>query len=173
MGVEMVEMAVREPILDYLLPESELTLFVAGLTMVAGAFGFAVAYSLLVEEDTTNKDDEMDNDEGRRGNGSGGNGRDSGPRSPIPSSTTDNMLGQNNDPPLVLQQQLQTRRPRLMFTKASTYMLNGNTILLVLTLMAFTFSMVQRSVHLSQVKKRGGGGEGILLGAFQSNVAFR
>ncbi|KAF9079311.1 hypothetical protein BGX23_004417, partial [Mortierella sp. AD031] len=70
MGVEMVEMALRESILDYLLPESEITLFAAGLTIVTGAFGFAVAYNLLVEEDTTNKGDERDNDEGRRGNGS-------------------------------------------------------------------------------------------------------
>ncbi|KAI1291445.1 hypothetical protein EDD11_008926 [Mortierella claussenii] len=69
-GVEMVEMALREPILDYLLPESEITLFIAGLTIVTGVFGFAVAYNLLVEEDTTNKGNERDNDEDRRGNGS-------------------------------------------------------------------------------------------------------
>ncbi|KAF9079469.1 hypothetical protein BGX23_003961, partial [Mortierella sp. AD031] len=129
MGVEMVEMVLREPILDYLLPESEITLFVAGLTIVTGAFGFAVAYNLLVEEDTTNEGDERDNDEGRRGNGSGGDGRDSGPRTPTPPRSADNMLGQNNDPPLVLQQQ-QTRRPRLRFTKASTYLLNGNAVFL-------------------------------------------
>ncbi|KAG0037496.1 hypothetical protein BGZ82_002408 [Podila clonocystis] len=152
MGVEVVEMALREPILDYLLPESELTLIVAGLTIVAGAFGFAVAYNLLVEEDTTIKGDERNIDEGRRGNGSGGNGRDSGPRTPPPPRSTDNMLGQNNDPPVVLQQQ-ETRRQRLMFTKASTYLLNANTVFLALVLIVFTISVVQRSVHLSQMDK--------------------
>ncbi|KAG0248352.1 hypothetical protein BG011_000171 [Mortierella polycephala] len=152
MGVEMVEMALREPILDYLLPESEITLIVAGLTIVAGAFGFAVAYNLLVEEDTTNKGDERNNDEGRRGNGSGGNGRDSGPWTPTPPRSTDNMLGQNNDPPLVLQQQ-QIRRPRLMFTKASTYLLNGNAVFLAVVLIVCTISVAQRSVHLSQMDK--------------------
>ena len=147
MGVEMVEMALREPILDYLLPESEITLFVAGLTIVTGAFGFAVAYNLLVEEDTTNIGAERDS------NGSGGNGRDSGPRTPIIPRSTDNMLGQNNDPPLVLQQQ-QTRRPRLTFTKASTYLLNGNAVFLAVVLIVFTISIAQRSFHLSQVKKK-------------------
>ncbi|KAG0292748.1 hypothetical protein BGZ96_003728 [Linnemannia gamsii] len=34
MGIEMVEMALREPILDYLFPESEMTLMVAGLTII-------------------------------------------------------------------------------------------------------------------------------------------
>ncbi|KAG0351140.1 hypothetical protein BGZ54_003404 [Gamsiella multidivaricata] len=152
MGVEMVEMALREPILDYLLPESEITLIVAGLTIVTGAFGFAVAYNLLVEEDTTNKGDERGNDEGRRGNSSGGNGRGSGPRTPTPPRSTDNILGQNNDSPLVLQQQ-QTRRPRLMFTKASTYLLNGNAVFLVVILIVYMISIAQRSVHLSQMDK--------------------
>lgn len=151
MGVEMIEMALREPILDYLLPESEMTLMVAGLTIVTGAFGFAVAYNLLVE-DTANGRDDRDNDEGRQGNGSGGNGRDSGPRTSSPSHFTDNMLGQNNDPPVVVQQQ-QTRGPRLMFTKASTYLLNGNAILLFVVLVVFTISIAQRSFHISQVTK--------------------
>ncbi|KAF9283712.1 hypothetical protein BGZ68_005201 [Mortierella alpina] len=70
-GVEMVEMVVREPILDYLLPESEISLIVAGLTVVAGAFGFAVAYNLLVEEDTTHGSD-SENGSYRQGNGSAG-----------------------------------------------------------------------------------------------------
>lgn len=153
MGVEMVEMVLREPILDYLLPESEITLLVAGLTVVTGAFGFAVAYNLLVEEDTTNIGNERDNGEGHRGNGCGGNGRDSGPRTPILPRSTDNMLGQNNDPPLVLQQR-QTRRPRLMFTKASTYLLNANAACLVVVLIVFTIAAAQRSAHLSQVKKK-------------------
>ncbi|KAF8949240.1 hypothetical protein BGZ47_007950 [Haplosporangium gracile] len=152
MGVEMVEMALREPILDYLLPESEITLLVAGLTIVAGAFGFAVAYNLLVEEDTTINRDDRNNDEGRQGNDSGGNGRDSGPWTPTHPRPTDNMLGQNNDPPLVVQQQ-QTRRPKLMFTKASTYQLNGYAILLLLVLIICTFSVAQRSFHLSQMDK--------------------
>ncbi|KAF8977624.1 hypothetical protein BGZ52_006872 [Haplosporangium bisporale] len=151
MGVEMVEMALREPILDYLLPESEITFLVAGLTIVTGAFGFAVAYNLLVEVDTMNMDDERSNDEGHRGNGSGGNGRDSGPRTPILPRSSD-MLGQNNDPPLVLQHQ-QTRRPRLMFTKASTYLLNANTVFLAVVLIVFTISVAQRSAHLSQMDK--------------------
>ncbi|KAG0209498.1 hypothetical protein BGX28_010270 [Mortierella sp. GBA30] len=152
MGVEMVEMALREPILDYLLPESEITLFVAGLTIVAGALGFAVAYNLLVEEDTTNNGHEADNDEGRQGNGSGGNGGDSGPRTPTAPRSTDNLLGQNNDPALVLQQP-QTRRPRLMFTKASTYLLNGNAVFLVVILIVFTIAVAQRSAHLSQMDR--------------------
>ncbi|KAF9309201.1 hypothetical protein BG003_010034, partial [Podila horticola] len=152
MGVEMVEMALREPILDYLLPESEFTLFVAGITIVAGAFGFAVAYNLLVEEYTSDDRHERDNDEGRRGNGSGGNGRDSGPWTPTRPCSTDNMLGQNNDPPLVLQRQ-QTRRPRLMFTKASTHLLNGNAVFLALVLIICVTSVAQRSVHLSQMDK--------------------
>jgi hypothetical protein len=150
MGIEMVEMALREPILDYLLPESELVLLVAGLTIVTGAFGFAVAYNLLVEEDTTNIRNNENNDEGSRGNGSGGNGRDLGPRTPTQPRSTDNILGQSNDTPLVLQHR-QTRRPRLMFTKASTYLLNGNTVLLIVVLVAFTISVAQRSAHLSQV----------------------
>ncbi|KAG0351247.1 hypothetical protein BG005_009266 [Podila minutissima] len=152
MGVEMIEMALREPILDYLLPESETTLFAAGLMIVTCAFGFAVAYNLLVEEDTKNKGDERDNDEGRRGNGSGGNGRDSGPRTQTPPRSANIMLGQNGDSPLVLQQQ-QTRRPRLMFTKASTYLLNGNAVFLAVVLIVFTISVAQRSAHLSQMDK--------------------
>ncbi|KAG0083596.1 hypothetical protein BGZ92_010632 [Podila epicladia] len=152
MGLEMVEMALREPILDYLLPESEVTLFAAGLMIVTGAFGFAVAYNLLVEEDTMNKGNETDNDEGRQGNGSGGNGRDLGPTTPTPLRST-NMIGQNGDPPLVQQQQQQTRRPRLMFTKASTYLLNGNTVFLAVVLIVFTISVAQRSLHLSQIDK--------------------
>ncbi|KAK3839995.1 MAG: hypothetical protein JOS17DRAFT_725636, partial [Linnemannia elongata] len=151
MGVEMVEMALREPILDYLLPESEMTLLVAGLTIVTGAFGFAVAYNLLVE-DTTNDRDDRDDNEGRQGNGSSGNGRDSGPRTSNPAHFTDNMLGQNNDPPLVVRQQ-QPRGPRLMFTKASTYLLNGNAILLFVVLVVFTISIAQRSFHISQMDK--------------------
>ncbi|KAF9277574.1 hypothetical protein BGZ88_001081, partial [Linnemannia elongata] len=151
MGVEMVEMALREPILDYLLPESEMTLLVAGLTIVTGAFGFAVAYNLLVE-DTANDRNDKDNDEGRRGNGSGGDGRDSGPRASTQSHSNDNMLGQNNNPPLVVRQQ-HTRGPRIMFTKASTYLLNGNAILLILVLVVFTISVAQRSFHLSQMDK--------------------
>ncbi|KAF9133385.1 hypothetical protein BGX30_012305 [Mortierella sp. GBA39] len=150
MGVEMIEMALREPILDYLLPESEMTLLAAGLTIVVGAFGFAVAYNLLVE-DTANDRYDRDNDEGRQGNGFGGNGRDSGPRTSAQSHPTENMLGQNNDPPLVVQQQ--ARGPRLMFTKASTYLLNGNAILLVVVLVVFTIAVAQRSVHLSQMDK--------------------
>ncbi|KAF9148331.1 hypothetical protein BG015_009937 [Linnemannia schmuckeri] len=152
MGVEMVEMAIREPILDYLLPESEITLLVAGLMIVTGAFGFAVAYNLLVEEDTTINRDDRNNDENRHGNGSGGNGRDSGPRTPTQPRSTDNLIGQNNDPLLVVQQQ-QTKRPKLMFTKASTYLLNGNAILLLLVLIIFTISVAQRSFHLSQMEK--------------------
>lgn len=152
MGVEMIEMALREPILDYLVPESEMTLLAAGLTIVVGAFGFAVAYNLLVE-DTANDRNDRDNDEGRQGNGSGGNGRDSGPRTPNQPHSTDNMLGQNNDPPLVVQQQ-QPRVPRLMFTKASTYLLNGNAILLFAVLVVFIISVAQRSFHLSQVTKK-------------------
>ncbi|KAF9104345.1 hypothetical protein BGX27_010130 [Mortierella sp. AM989] len=148
MGVEMVEMALREPILDYLLPESEFTLIVASLTIVTGAFGFAVAYNLLVKDDT-NKGDERSNGEG---NGSGGNGKDSGPRTSAPPRSTDNMLGQNNNPPLVLQQQ-QTRRPRLMFTNASTYLLISNALILAAVLIIFTISVAQRSVHLSQMDK--------------------
>ncbi|KAF9542490.1 hypothetical protein EC957_001932 [Mortierella hygrophila] len=151
MGVEMMEMALREPILDYLLPESEMTLLAAGLTIVVGVFGFAVAYNLLVE-DTANDRCDRDNDEGRQGNGSGGNGRDSGPRTSTQSYPTDNLLGQNNDPPLVVQHQ-QARGPRLMFTKASTYLLNGNAILLVVVLVVFTIAVAQRSVHLSQMDK--------------------
>ncbi|KAG0327317.1 hypothetical protein BGZ99_007912, partial [Dissophora globulifera] len=140
MGVEMVEMALREPILDYLLPESETTLIAAGLTIVAGAFGFAVAYNLLVEEDPTSKGDGRDNDD-HRGSYSGGNGRGSGPRTP------------NNDPPLVpqQQQQQQTRRHRLMFTKASTYLLNGNAVFLAVVLIVFTIAIMRRSVHLSRM----------------------
>ncbi|KAF9344345.1 hypothetical protein BGX26_004506 [Mortierella sp. AD094] len=147
-GIEIVEMALREPILDYLLPESDITLFIAGLTIVACTFGFAVAYNLLVE-DTTNKGDERDNDEDRRGNCSGGNGGDSGPRTPTLPRSTDSLLRQNNDPPLVLQQQ--KRRPRLMFTKASTYLLNGNAVFLVVVLVVFMISIAQRSVHLSRM----------------------
>ncbi|KAF9997467.1 hypothetical protein BGZ80_007005 [Entomortierella chlamydospora] len=151
MGVEVVEMVLREPLLDYLLPESEITLLAAGATIVAGAFGFAVAYNLLVEEDTTDRDEE-NNDEGHRGNGSGGNGEDLGPRNPTPPSSADNIFGQNNNPLLVTQQQ-QTRRPRLMFTKASTYLLNGNAVFLAVVLITFMIAIVQRSVHLSQMDK--------------------
>ncbi|KAF8918513.1 hypothetical protein BGZ58_004834, partial [Dissophora ornata] len=148
MGIETIEMALREPILDYLLPESEITFVVACLTIATGVFGFVVAYNLLVEEDTMNNGDERDNDDGRRGNSSGGNGRDSGPRTPTPPRSTDNVLGRNNDPPLVLQQQL-TRRPRLMFTKASTYQLIGNAVFLAVVLIVLTISVAQRSAHLS------------------------
>lgn len=151
MGIEMMEMALREPILDYLLPESEIALLAAGLTIVAGAFGIAVAYNLLVEEDTTNNVNNENNDEGSRGNGSGGNRRDLGPCTPTQPRSADNILGQYNDMPLA-QQRRQTRRPRLMFTKASTYLLNGNTVLLILVLVVFTITIVQRSVHLSQVQ---------------------
>ncbi|KAF9169458.1 hypothetical protein BGX21_002889 [Mortierella sp. AD011] len=149
-GVEVVEMVLREPLLDYLLPESEITLFAAGATIVAGAFGFAVAYNLLVEEDTTDRN-EGNNNEGHRGNSSGGNGEDLGPRNPTPPNS-DNIFGQNNDPPLVTQQQ-QTRHPRLMFTKASTYLLNGNAAFLTLILITFIIAIVQRSIHLSQMDK--------------------
>ncbi|KAF9126552.1 hypothetical protein BGW39_006543 [Mortierella sp. 14UC] len=149
MGVEMVEMALREPILDYLLPENEMTLYIAGFSIVAGAFGFAVAYNLLVGQDDAIKED--GDDEARRSGG--GNGRDSGPRTTSPSllRPTDNMLGQNSGHPVVPQQQV--RRPRLMFTKASTYLLNGNAIFLAVLLFVFTIAIAQRSAHLSQMDK--------------------
>ncbi|KAF9958121.1 hypothetical protein BGZ72_000865 [Mortierella alpina] len=139
-GVEMVEMVVREPILDYLLPESEISLFIAGLAVVAGALGFAVAYNLLVDEDSTRGYDD-ENGAGRQGNGSGGSGGNLGPRRPT----------QNNDPPAAIQQ---TGRPKLiMFTRPSTYLLTGNAVLLLVLSVAFIFTIVQRSAHLSQMDK--------------------
>ena len=138
-------MVVREPILDYLLPESEFTLVAAGLTIVAGAFGFAVAYNLLVEEDTPGKNK---NDDDHRGSGSGRNG-EPGPRPPIPPRSTSSILGQNGDSSLITQQT--TRRPRLMFTRASTFLLNGYAALLVVVLAVFVISIAKRSSHLSQV----------------------
>ncbi|KAG0369735.1 hypothetical protein BGX24_002312 [Mortierella sp. AD032] len=40
-----------------------------------------------------------------------------------------------------------------MFTKASTYLLNGNAIILTVALIAFIVSIAQRSVHLSGMEK--------------------
>lgn len=145
----MVEMVVREPILDYLLPESEISLIVAGLTVVAGAFGFAVAYNLLVEEDTTHGSD-SENGNYRQGNGSGGNEGDLGPRTPTQPRSTNNTHGQDHDSPLVLQP---ARHPRLMFTRSSTYLLTGNSVYLLMLSIAFIITIVQRSSHLSKVGK--------------------
>ncbi|KAF9426631.1 hypothetical protein BGZ94_006242 [Podila epigama] len=148
MGVEMAEMTLREPILDYLIPESELTLIVAGLTIVVGVFGFAVAYNLLVEEGTPSHDENDDY------NGS------SGPLSPIRPSGPDAILEQRNSRSSVLGQQRQQRqqkrlqqqtRPRLLFTKASTYLLSGNTIFLALVLLLLVITLSNRSAHLNQL----------------------
>ncbi|KAF9908807.1 hypothetical protein EC991_009510 [Linnemannia zychae] len=153
MGVEMVEMAVREPILDHLLPENEMTLYIAGFTIVAGAFGIAVAYNLLVEQD----DPSTEGGNGQDGSSGGGGGSNPGSRRASPSlrHPTDNMLGQSNVHSETSQQQQQqqhAKRPRLMFTKASTYLLNGNAVFLFVLLIAFTVAIAQRSVHISKME---------------------
>ncbi|KAG9322094.1 hypothetical protein KVV02_005578 [Mortierella alpina] len=142
-GVEMVEMVVREPLLDYLLPESEISLIVAGFTVAACAFGFAVAYNLLVEDTTCRSDSE-------NGNDSGGNGGGIGPRTPIPPRSTNDVLAENSSSPSVVQQ---TMHPRLMFTRTSTYLLTGNAVVLLMLCIAFMTTIVQRSGHLSQMNK--------------------
>ncbi|KAG0230886.1 hypothetical protein BGW42_000608 [Actinomortierella wolfii] len=85
MGVEALEIMLREPILDYLIPESATTMFAAGLIVLIGAFGFSVAYNLVVDDGSSLEDSEDGRRDGHRGHG--GNGRDPGPQSPIPPPT--------------------------------------------------------------------------------------
>ncbi|GJJ75031.1 hypothetical protein EMPS_07389 [Entomortierella parvispora] len=143
-GVESLEMVLREPILDYLLPESEITFLAAGLTIVACAFGLAVGYNLLVEEDTPGKKDDGDGQQDR-GN-SGQNGRD--PEPPSPPHPTSRMVGQSSNPALIAQRTI--ARPRIMFTKASVNLLLGYVVLMTVLLVVFTITIVQRSNHLSK-----------------------
>jgi len=138
-GVEAVEMVVREPLLDYLLPESELTLIIAGFAVVAGAFGFAVAYNLLVEEE-----DPAQRGDSEVANGSGGAGGGQGPRTPIPPRPA------NNDSPVVIQA---TGHPRVMLTRSSTYLMTGNAVFLLMLSIALVVAIMQRSNHLSQLDK--------------------
>ncbi|KAF9924887.1 hypothetical protein FBU30_005230 [Linnemannia zychae] len=104
--VEVAELVSREPILEYLLPESELTFIVAGLMFVGGLYGIAVAYNLLVEEKGPSMDRES-NGENQSGNGSGGNRGDPGPRTPISPLN-------NSGASLALQQQPHNNRPSKM-----------------------------------------------------------
>ncbi|KAF9970914.1 hypothetical protein BGZ73_006209 [Actinomortierella ambigua] len=141
MGIEAIEMVVREPIFTFLTPNDETTVIAAGLLIIVGAFGFAVAYNLLVEETETLETKKHDRDTNHRGAGGGGGGghggRDpSGPPpmvppsngqrlgSPRPEATTTGGAG------TVVQ-----RKTRVLFTTASTKLLIANTVVLLAALL--------------------------------------
>ncbi|KAG0228478.1 hypothetical protein BGW41_003410 [Actinomortierella wolfii] len=142
-----LEVMLREPILDYLIPESATTMLAAGLIVLIGAFGFAIAYNLVVDDGSSLKDSE----DGRRDghHGSGGNGRDPGPQSPIPPPTPSIQHGHPSESMTV---QRKTSR-RVMLSPASVYLLSATVFFLAITLLVLTYSALQRSSHLSQMDK--------------------
>ncbi|KAG0250135.1 hypothetical protein DFQ27_009558 [Actinomortierella ambigua] len=154
--VDMLEMVVREPILDFLIPANETTIIAAGLLIVLGAFGFSVAYNLLVEEkeDSSARHQHRGGREGHGGSGTDGGGGGGSPWSPVGPPHSTASLGQRAEHTTttstgaVVHQQ---RMTRVLFSPASTKFLVANAALLAVGFLALVIAVSQRSAHLSQM----------------------